>query len=56
MAVFVEEDTRAATRALMFVFAEAYEEFEEEQNHGTSPFDDGVDWCDWWATYAETME
>lgn len=57
MAAFTYEDTRAATKALMFVFAEEYEEHDEEPHHPTSPFDrDGEDWNDFWAAYAETME
>ena len=53
----VEETTRAARQALMFAFAEEYDQHDEEPHQPASPFDrDGESWNDFWAAYAETME
>lgn len=57
MFAYTDESTSAATRALMFAFAEEYEEHDDEHMNPASPFDqDGECWNDFWATYAETME
>jgi hypothetical protein len=49
------EDTMSAQQALMFVFAEEYVIAEEPEHDAASSADD-VDWCAWWAEYAESIE